>query len=249
VKLNMAPSGTVEVAVSWAGGDGDITVASGANLTFTPGNWSEWQPVGLEAAQDADTAGGAATVTCTAAGHTPASVTATEQEDDFAPLRINCGGSAVAPDWVADTGYSGGTAYSTSQTIQGVPSGVPQAVYQRERCAPVLAYNFPAVPDGVYTVRLHYVEFYFTRQNQRVFNVDIEGQRVLTGLDMVAQAGGRYRALVKEFRVEVSDGNGLQIAAQATKSDAKFGGIEVIEAPVSLPAASATRLWTGAAAP
>jgi len=82
VHLAAQPSGTVTVGSVAGTGDTDITVSSGATLTFTASNWSTNQNVTLAAAQDADTANGTRTVTVSSTGLTSVSVTATEADDD-----------------------------------------------------------------------------------------------------------------------------------------------------------------------
>jgi len=85
LKLAAAPTNDVTVTVVHSGGDGDITVQSGASLTFTTGNWNTWQTVTLAAAEDDDTDRGSATITCTADELADVMVTATEVENDVPP--------------------------------------------------------------------------------------------------------------------------------------------------------------------
>lgn len=61
VQLSANPGKTVVVTVSHFSGDADLSVASGASLTFTTGNWNTPQTVTLAASQDADTAHSGAT--------------------------------------------------------------------------------------------------------------------------------------------------------------------------------------------
>ncbi|WP_433362838.1 glycoside hydrolase family 6 protein [Streptosporangium sp. CA-115845] len=82
-KLSQAPSGNVTVNLSKTG-DSDITI-SPATLSFTTANWNTAQNVTVSAAQDADQTNGTATITAAASGHTGATVTATEADDDGAP--------------------------------------------------------------------------------------------------------------------------------------------------------------------
>ena len=52
VRLNSAPAANVTVTTSRISGDVDLTVSSGASLTFTPANFSVPQLVRIAAAQD-----------------------------------------------------------------------------------------------------------------------------------------------------------------------------------------------------
>ncbi len=72
----------VTLTVARVSGDSDITVNNGASLIFTTNTWSTPQTVTLAAAQDADAADGSATFEITGPGVVPATVTATEQDDE-----------------------------------------------------------------------------------------------------------------------------------------------------------------------
>ena len=82
VSLSAQPSADVSVTVSRVSGDTDITVQSGAALTFTTSNWNTDQPVTLAAAEDVDVANGTATIRVAATGVPNKDVTATEQDND-----------------------------------------------------------------------------------------------------------------------------------------------------------------------
>jgi outer membrane protein assembly factor BamB len=57
----------------------------------------------------------------------------------------------------------------------------------------------PGDGAALYAVRLAMSEPDHARPGQRVFDVKLQGQRVLAGCDVAAEAGGPNRALVKEF--------------------------------------------------
>ena len=60
--------------------------------------------------------------------------------------------------------------------------------------------------DTVYTVRLHFAELQpNVAPGQRVFDVWIDGEKVLEAVDVAAQAGGAFAGLVHEIRVPVTD--------------------------------------------
>jgi len=83
-----------------------------------------------------------------------------------------------------------------------------------------------------YTVRLHFVEPDELQQGDRAFDVAIQGQRVLQGLDVVKEAGEPYRALVKEFTgIEVVEELKVGFAASGreAKSSPIVCGIEVVQ--------------------
>jgi len=61
---------------------------------------------------------------------------------------------------------------------------------------------------GVYTVRLYFAELKNTRAGQRVFDVVLSRRVVMEDFDIVKEAGGRGRALVREFEgIEAKSGD------------------------------------------
>lgn len=84
VRLANAPASNVAVTVSRTAGDPDVTVSSGATLTFTPANYATPQTVTLAAAQDANTTNDSATISVSAPGEVTRTVAVTVIDDDFA---------------------------------------------------------------------------------------------------------------------------------------------------------------------
>jgi len=83
--------------------------------------------------------------------------------------------------------------------------------------------------DRYYTLRLHFAEPEDLKPGERVFDINVQGRRVLDDLDIVKEAGRPRTAVVKEFRgVRVNDE--LRISFQpSTKPPAVLCGIEVVE--------------------
>lgn len=104
VKLAALPAGDVVVSVARESGDTDITVQSGASLTFTTGNWDTYQPVTVAAAPDPDYVNGSAIIRCAATDWASVDVTATESD------------SAGPPDTSPPTMPTGLAAAAQSQT-------------------------------------------------------------------------------------------------------------------------------------
>jgi hypothetical protein len=69
--------------------------------------------------------------------------------------------------------------------------------------------NKEAAKERSYTVRLHFVEPDACQPGERLFDVALQGQEVLKQCDVVREAGGPNRGLVKEFR-------GVRVAADLT---------------------------------
>jgi hypothetical protein len=82
-----------------------------------------------------------------------------------------------------------------------------------------------------YTVRLHFVEPDDLQPGKRLFDVALQGKQVLHDLDIVREAGGRNRALVKEFRgVHILDDLILTLtpSAGAAVREPILCGVEVL---------------------
>ncbi|MFC2165267.1 Calx-beta domain-containing protein, partial [Acidobacteriota bacterium] len=81
VKLTAQPLSNVNANVNRISGDNDLSVASGASLTFTPANWEDDHEVIIEADDDPDVDDGSATFRISASGIPPKDILATEQDD------------------------------------------------------------------------------------------------------------------------------------------------------------------------
>jgi hypothetical protein len=68
VRLAQVPPGSVQVDVARTAGDTDVSVTTGATLTFDPTNWSRPQVVRLDVAPDGDTLDDTATVSASSTG-------------------------------------------------------------------------------------------------------------------------------------------------------------------------------------
>ncbi len=84
-----------------------------------------------------------------------------------------------------------------------------------------------------YTVRLHFAETEPVEKGQRVFDVSLGGHAGgLKGFDVVAAAGGRNRAVIREFTgVEVTDKLTVTLAPAAGSLPAILCGIEIVAEP------------------
>lgn len=80
VSLTEDPVTSRSVTVTRTSGDTDLTVQSGASLSFTSGNWSVPQTVTIAAAADVDFLSGSAVFTVSSAGMTSIEVTVTESD-------------------------------------------------------------------------------------------------------------------------------------------------------------------------
>jgi len=164
-------------------------------------------------------------------------------------LAIDSGGTAAAP-FVADTDYHRGRAHTSPHAIAttGVANLAPRAVYQSERYGHSFSYVVPRLTPGAsYTVRLHFAEIYWTAPGKRVFNVAINGARVLSDFDIYAAAGGAYRAIVKPFAAHATAGGTISVAYTTVVDNAKSSGIEILSSTPAATLTAATRTTTATA--
>ena len=153
--------------------------------------------------------------------------------------RISAGNDNDATDcdafvWQKDQGYSVGSFGYTAGTngfvanpISGVCASA-QTIYQHERSsAPnsTMRYLFDC-PPGIYQVTLLEAETTATGPNQRVFNVSLEGETVLSSFDIYSAAGGANIAWSQSFSATASD---AQVEIQFTPStgNSRISGIQV----------------------
>lgn len=117
------------------------------------------------------------------------------------PVAISCGGSAASP-FVADTDFGSGTTSSTTHSINTsnwLTSSVPQSVLQTNRHGQMTYRMGGFAPGSSHTVTLYFVEHFFSAAGKRVFDVIINGTKVLSGFDVFADAGGQYIAVQHSF--------------------------------------------------
>jgi hypothetical protein len=82
----------------------------------------------------------------------------------------------------------------------------------------VLLTELPPSEPRRYRVALHFAELDEVSPGERVFDVKLQGQTVLTGLDVINEAGGRNVALVKEFQgIEACDTLTLELVPRTAR--------------------------------
>jgi hypothetical protein len=197
-------------------------------------------PTPIVGASNTPTTGPSLTPTKT---NTPGSPTVTPVSGSA--LSINAGGSATG-SFTADQYYSGGTAYTTTNTIDVSQVGsVPAAVFQSERYG-AFSYTIPN-RSGAQTVTLYFAETYVTAAGQRLFNVSINGTAVLSSFDIYASAGGQNKAIAKTFNTTANSSGQVVIQFTTGTENPKVNGITVTggSSPTLTPgAATATRTST-----
>jgi hypothetical protein len=98
-------------------------------------------------------------------------------------------------------------------------------LYQTERYGN-MTYSF-GMPNGMYAVTLKFAELYWSSPGQRVFNVSINGQQVLTNFDILASASGKNTAIDRSFTTTVTGGT-MSIVFTTVADNAKIDAIEIL---------------------
>jgi hypothetical protein len=137
-------------------------------------------------------------------------------------VSISCGGSAASP-FVADTDFGSGTTSSTTHAINTsnwlTSSVPPQSVLQTNRHGQ-MTYRLGGFTAGSsHSVTLYFVEHFFSAPGKRLFDVIINGNRVLSGFDVFADAGGQFIAVKHTFTTTASSSGQVVVQFVAGAAD------------------------------
>jgi hypothetical protein len=154
------------------------------------------------------------------------------------PIRISTRQSGFTDSqgihWSGDRFFLDGRTWTQPQ-----PPGTPRipALYETERHGN-FSYAIP-VPPGSYTVRLHFLESFFSPLTSeaychgvgcRVFDVTCNGVLLLQDFDIFQTAGGAFRPVVREFHGLHPDGQGKLLISFSPKVNyAEVRAIEVLD--------------------
>jgi hypothetical protein len=165
-------------------------------------------------------------------------------------VAISAGAAAPTANFSADMDFTGGgtTTHQGLAINTAATNAAPQAVYDSERNG-TFTYTVPGLTAGtVYPVRLHFAEFFWTKAGQRVFNVAINGTKVLSNFDIIAAAGAPETAIVESFSATANSSGQIVIAfTNGTADQPKLSGIEIL-GPQTAPAAAPPAITTQPAA-
>jgi hypothetical protein len=153
-------------------------------------------------------------------------------------LRVDCGAFEPFKDkagnvWAADQELDAGKAWGADDGLTidrpdvGITGTEIPRIYETERYS-MGSYKF-TVPNGRYTVRLHFAETFegIMGPGERVFSVSVPGQEVLKDLDLFKTVG-ELKPLVKEYQgVPVENGQ-LVIGFTPNIENPQICGIEVL---------------------
>ncbi|WP_243373430.1 malectin domain-containing carbohydrate-binding protein [Geotalea sp. SG265] len=157
------------------------------------------------------------------ASHTiQATFTAVTAATSFA---VDCGGAAYTDAagtiYGTDKAFSGG---STGKTTAAIAGTTDDLLYQSERWGN-FSYSIP-VANGSYTLTLKFAEIYFSSAGQRVFSVTVNGQTVISNLDIYAKVG-KNTAYDVVIPVNVTNG-AINIGFTSTKDYGKISAIRIV---------------------
>ena len=164
-------------------------------------------------------------------------------------LKINCGGSLMqVPGWEDDDAYAqGGASFDFGQDflVGEISNAAPAQIYRtcrhRVRNAETgFTYAISSVPDGMYTLRLHFGD----GGSARSIDISAEGEEIVRDFD-VSSVAGAYSAYVIEKEITVNGGDGFSMNVGDNRSepaDVFVNGIELFclsNAPVAVKPAGA----------
>ncbi len=220
---------------------GSIVLSQGMNQTFaiTPATGYRIASVTV----DGVSVGAVSTYTFSnvTANHTiqASFVAASITQSSFA---VNSGGTAftdaTGKAYVADTAFTGGSAAKTTTAISGTTDDV---LYQSERWGN-FSYSIP-MANGTYAVTLKFAETYFSAAGQRIFSVTINGQTVISNLDIYAKVGKNV-AYDVVIPVNVTTG-AIKIGFTSTKDYGKISAIKISAASTGLTYNTTASAGTG----
>jgi hypothetical protein len=84
------------------------------------------------------------------------------------------------------------------------------------------------VPNAAYKIKLYFSELEDKQKGDRVFDVTIQGKKVLENFDIMAEAGKENKEIIKTFTGIVA-GNTLTIEMIPEKGNTILSGIELIQ--------------------
>jgi hypothetical protein len=134
--------------------------------------------------------------------------------------------------WMPDESSAGGRKANITAPVEGTAD---PGLYHAYRVGH-FNYAIPVVEGSRYTVRLHFVEPWFTQADpaggigSRVFNVYCEGTTLLKDFDILKEAGGGKRAIVREFHgIPASPQGKLALTFEPVVNYALVNAIEAVE--------------------
>jgi YVTN family beta-propeller protein len=149
--------------------------------------------------------------------------TISETGTAFSPIRVNCGG----PQLTDGNGnvWAAGSPQNYSFTTLPINGTTTPLLYQGEAWSTgTLQYQY-TVPNGSFTVKLKFAEFYVTQAGQRTFNIVVNGVTYFFNYDILATVGS-MTANDLSIPVVVSNGQ-ITIQLVPVTGHAKLNALEI----------------------
>jgi hypothetical protein len=132
--------------------------------------------------------------------------------------------------WMPDESSAGGRRSTTTAQIEATAD---PGLYQTDRIGH-FSYSIPVVEGGRYTLRLHFAEPWFNPSDRgigsRIFDVYCNGTTLLKDFDILKEAGGGKRAIVRVFHgIPASPQGKLDLTFVPVINYALVNAIEVVE--------------------
>ncbi|MEZ4701481.1 MAG: malectin domain-containing carbohydrate-binding protein [Rhodothermales bacterium] len=168
-----------------------------------------------------------------------AKINAIEVFGDFDPISIPFGINVAGPaltvsdvPFVEDPGYYFLEGQISTDNLP-IANTTADLLYQSERFANTLRFVLPGVPQGVYSLELHFSESFFDTAGQRLMDIVVEGDTLITDFDIVGTAGALNTAVIQELEgVSIIDGilNITFVRSNSGTATAKVAGIALTSA-------------------
>ncbi|XP_043689012.1 kinesin-like protein KIN-14Q isoform X2 [Telopea speciosissima] len=144
-------------------------------------------------------------------------------------LSINAGDIAVTSegvDFLEDMLFTGGNVFRTDAIIEDDNECL--ALYQSARVGN-FSYNVQNFEPGTYFVDLHLAEIIFTDGplGMRVFNVFIQEEKVVSGIDIYAEVGSNKALVLRDLKAFVHSKEGLSIRFEGVTGTPIVCGISI----------------------
>ncbi|XP_058098316.1 kinesin-like protein KIN-14Q isoform X2 [Magnolia sinica] len=156
------------------------------------------------------------------------------QEISMPVLSINVGGMGKTLvsggiDFQSDDFFMGGDVIRTEAKIGG---GEGLALYQTARFGN-FSYKFQSLSAGKYIVDLHLAEIIFTEgpPGMRVFDVFIQEEKVVSGIDIYAQVGSNQPLVLSDLKALVDNSKDLSIRFEGVLGTPLVCGISIRKDP------------------
>ncbi|GFP98842.1 kinesin-like protein kifc3 [Phtheirospermum japonicum] len=124
-----------------------------------------------------------------------------------------------------DSNFSGGDTIITEEPVIGDEQGLI-SLYQTARFGN-FSYFFENLQSGNYAVDLHFAEIVFTDgpPGMRVFDVFLQGQKVVSCLDIYAKVGANAALVISDLKTHVYGEDGLCIRFEGVNGSPIISGI------------------------